>query len=89
MKKALLSRQLSQHDENLLFLAAKGLDIESQEGLEQALFWVSTTSPDNLLYGDPMGHPHDIMEGSLRRPMLIETVKTELRKVGEDRNPRS
>ena len=74
-----ISKQ-DQHQVNLQFIASKGFDVKTPAGLEEALAWLKTTDPDNLLYGKPTGDPMDIQMGALRRPMLIETITAEMRK---------
>ncbi len=69
-----------QHQANLQFIASKGFDVSSPEGLQAALEWVKTTDPDNLLYGEGTGDPFDVQMGTLRRGMLIETLSAELKK---------
>ena len=83
-KRAILSGCLSEHDSDLLFLSDKGMDVATKEGLEKARVWVWTTSPDNLLYGDPEGNPVDIMVGAARRERLMGTIALELRKYNEN-----
>jgi len=74
-----ISKQ-DQHQLNLQFVASKGFDVKAQSGLEEALAWLKTTDPDNLLYGEPTGDPFDVRMGALRRSMLIETITAEMNK---------
>ena len=76
-----MSNNYSLNDVNLDFIASKGFDVTSKKGLQKALLWLETTSPDNLLYGEPTGDPFDIQMGRLRRGMLIESVKTALQNI--------
>lgn len=65
----------TQHDANLAFVASKGFDTESLEGLQKTLTWLRTIDGDNLMYGEPSGDDFDKMVGEMRRPMLIESVE--------------
>ena len=73
-----MSNNYSQNDVNLEFIESKGFDVTTKKGLQKALLWLETTNPDNLMYGEPTGDPFDIQMGSLRRGMLIESVKAKL-----------
>ena len=65
--------------QNLLFLREeKGFDTDTVEGLEEARKWILTADPDNLLFGEPKGDPFDIMIGSLRRGLLLQSVDLQL-----------
>ena len=63
-------------DANLEFIASKGFDTSSLEGLQKALVWLHTTDADNLIYGEPSGDEFDFMVGEMRRSMLINSVET-------------
>lgn len=65
----------TQHGANLAFVASKGFDTESLEGLQKTLTWLRTTDGDNLMYGEPSGDDFDKMVGEMRRPMLVESVE--------------
>ena len=65
---------------NLEFIASKGFDTKSLDGLKKALAWLKTTNGDNLMYGDPTGDKFDIMVGEMRRPMLIDTVEKAIKR---------
>lgn len=65
----------TQRDINLTFIASKGFDTESLEGLQKSLIWLHTTDADNLMYGGSSGDEFDIMVGEMRRPMLISSVE--------------
>lgn len=69
----------TQRDINLTFIASKGFDTESIEGLQKALVWLQTADADNLMYGEPSGNEFDIMVGEMRRPMLIASVEAAIR----------
>ena len=71
----------TQQDINLTFIASKGFDTESLEGLQRALVWLQTADADNLMYGEPSGNEFDIMVGEMRRPMLIASIKATKREV--------
>lgn len=71
----------TQRDTNLTFLQSKGFDTSSPESLQKALTWLRTTDGDNLMYGEPTGDDFDKMVGEMRRPMLIESVKTAINKL--------
>lgn len=49
----------AQRDINLTFIASKGFDTESLEGLQKALVWLQTADADNLMYGEPRGDEFD------------------------------
>lgn len=66
----------TQRDINLTFISSKGFDVYTTEGLNKALKWLQTVSPDNLMYGEPSGDEFDFMVGEMRRPMLINSVET-------------
>lgn len=71
----------TQHDINLAFLANKGFDTDTIEGLNKALSWLKIIDADFLMYGEPTGDSFDIMVGELRRPMLIASVEEAIREV--------
>lgn len=71
----------TQQDANLIFLQSKGFDTSSLESLKSALAWLQTTSSDNLMYGKGSGDEFDIMVGEMRRPMLIESVEREIKRL--------
>ena len=71
---------ISLDEANLEFIASKGFDTKSLDGLKKALSWLKVTDGDNLMYGDPTGEEVDIMMGELRRPMLIESVEKAIRR---------
>ena len=71
----------TQRDINLTFIASKGFDTESLEGLQKALVWLQTADADNLMYGEPSGNEFAIMVGEMRRPMLIASVEAAIREV--------
>ena len=65
--------------QNLFFLREeKGFDTDTVVGLEEARKWILTADPDNLLFGEPKGDAFDIMVGSLRRGLLLQTVDLQL-----------
>lgn len=66
----------TQRDINLTFIQSKGFDTSTLTGLNSALTWLQTVSPDNLMYGEPSGDEFDFMVGEMRRPMLINSVET-------------
>lgn len=55
----------AQRDINLTFIASKGFDTESLEGLQKALAWLQTADADNFMYGEPSGNEFDIMVGEM------------------------
>lgn len=64
---------------NLYFLKEeKGFDTDTVEGLEEARSWIRYANPDDLLIGEPKGDPFDIMIGSLRRGLLLQSVNLQL-----------
>ena len=65
----------TQRDINLTFIASKGFDTSTLNGLNSALHWLQTADADNLMYGEPSGDEYDIMVGEMRRPMLISSVE--------------
>lgn len=65
----------TQRDINLTFISSKGFDVDTTDGLTQALNWLKTADADNLMYGEPSGDEFDIMVGEMRRPMLISSVE--------------
>ena len=66
----------TQRDINLTFIQSKGFDTYTITGLNSALTWLQTVSPDNLMYGEPSGDEFDFMVGEMRRSMLINSVET-------------
>ena len=58
----------TQRDINLTFIASKGFDTSTLNGLK-------TADADNLMYGESSGDEFDIMVGEMRRPMLINSVE--------------
>ena len=71
---------ISWDESNLEFIASKGFDTKSLDGLKKAIAWLKTTNGDNLMYGDPTGDEFDIMVGEMRRPMLIDSVEKAIRR---------
>lgn len=66
----------TQRDINLTFIQSKDFDTSTLTGLNSALTWLQTVSPDNLMYGEPSGDEFDFMVGEMRRSMLINSVET-------------
>ena len=62
----------------LVFLESKGYD---RKHLKEALKWIKTADPDDLMLGDKTGEYFDVTMGELRRPMLIESVKRLMKKL--------
>ena len=56
----------------LAFLESKGFD---NAHLKDALEWIKTADPDDLMLGSGNHDEFDVTMGELRRPMLIESVK--------------
>ena len=56
----------------LVFLESKGFD---RQHLSEALSWLRTADPDDLMLGDKTGESFDVTMGELRRPMLIASVE--------------
>lgn len=65
------------------FIEYKGFDIKSVEGLKSARIWLESAEPDELFYGDPTGDPMDICMGELRKPILINVVEKEIKRLSE------
>ena len=56
----------------LVFLESKGFD---RQHLSEALSWLKTADPDDLMLGNKTGEYFDVTMGELRRPMLIASVE--------------
>ena len=56
----------------LVFLESKGFD---RQHLSEALSWLRTADPDDLMLGDKTGESFDVTMGELRWPMLIASVE--------------
>ena len=61
----------------LVFLESKGFD---RQHLREALSWLRTADPDDLMLGDKTGESFDVTMGELRRPMLIASVERLMKK---------
>ena len=61
----------------LVFLESKGFD---RQHLSEALSWLRTADPDDLMLGDKTGESFDVTMGELRRPMLIASVERLMKK---------
>ena len=61
----------------LVFLESKGFD---RQHLSEALDWLRTADPDDLMLGDKTGESFDVTMGELRRPMLIASVERLMKK---------
>ena len=71
----------TQHDINLTFINQKGFDTSSITSHTKALHWLKTTDVDNLMYGEPSGDEFDRAVDEMRRPMLIESVEREIKRL--------
>ena len=56
----------------MIFLESKGFD---RSNLTEALAWIKTADPDDLMLGEGNHEDFDVVIGELRRPMLIESVE--------------
>lgn len=70
---------------NFFFLQTKGFATDNIEGLTAAKKWLCEATGDELMLGEPNGDPFDIAIGEMRRPMLIDFVNEEIRKLSQSK----